>query len=208
MGTIRKAFEIYFNMLNHICIGIVAVHVTWYCIQMQLTGKFYIEYHLHVWLSTIGVRKQLHWKFVLFFFLCKVFWFSLVSFPQYQILMAEAILTLYSSNGWSFFHSPNTKKTLHWVLQVVGSVMAIAGTVILYPKRTKHFLSIHSITGLVSMILIVVSVINGILAHRRPSFYRKVKIRPVVFKIFHNFTGIATFVIGKNFFFIAFGFSY
>lgn len=112
--------------------------------------------------------------------------------------MSEAILTLYSTNGWSFFHSPETKRTVHWVLQVIGSLMAIIGTIVLYPKRSKHFFSVHAVTGLISLIFTALAAINGILAHRRPAFYRKYKLRPVVAKIIHNFTGITTFVIGKK----------
>lgn len=56
METVKQGFQVYFNMLNHICIGVVTVHVTWYCYLMILSGKFTVTYHLHVWLSTLGVR--------------------------------------------------------------------------------------------------------------------------------------------------------
>lgn len=114
--------------------------------------------------------------------------------------MAEAILTLYSSNCWSFFHTPKTKRNMHWVIQVIGSTMAIVGTAILIPERSTHFHSVHSITGLVSLILIVVALINGIAALWPLEFYMKSQIRPIISKILHNSIGVASFVLGKHFF--------
>lgn len=111
--------------------------------------------------------------------------------------MAEAILTLYSSNCWSFFHTPKTKRSIHWIMQVVGSLMAIVGTTILYPQRTIHFKSIHAITGLISIIFAVIACINGIAAINPQNVYKNYRIRPVVSKIFHNFVGISSFVLGK-----------
>lgn len=59
MESVKKTCEIYFNILNHIFIGAVSIHVTWYCFQMISLDRYYIEYNLHVWLSTIGVRFDL-----------------------------------------------------------------------------------------------------------------------------------------------------
>lgn len=111
--------------------------------------------------------------------------------------MAEAILTLYASNGWSFFHSPRTKRNIHWIIQIIGSIMSIVGTLILYPKRTTHFNTIHSVTGLISFIFTVIALINGIAALWPVQFYSNYNIRPVVSKIVHNFVGIFAFVFGK-----------
>lgn len=158
----------YFNMLNHLLIGSVSLYATWRFYNNLRSGDF-PEYQWHVWLSIIG----------------------------YQLLMAEAILTLYSSNSWSFFHSTKTKRTLHWVIQVIGSICAISGTVILYPTRRKHFYSIHGITGLVSLIILVIGAINGIVALWSREFYKIVRVKPVVSKFFHNFVGVSAYVIGR-----------
>lgn len=110
--------------------------------------------------------------------------------------MSEAILTLYSSNCWSFFHSPKTKRNLHWIIQVFGSIFAIAGTGLLYPTRRKHFYTYHGITGIVSIVLCIVALINGLMALWSQQFYRMTKVKPVLSKFFHNFIGIASFVLG------------
>lgn len=115
---------------------------------------------------------------------------------KYQLLMAEAILALYSNNCWSFFNSSRTKRNLHWIIQVIGSIMAIVGTVILMPGRLSHFKTIHGITGLVSLISAVVALANGVAALWPRAIQRRFRIRPVVSKIFHNLIGISTFVLG------------
>lgn len=69
--------------------------------------------------------------------------------------MAEAILALYSSNSWTFSDSPKTKRHLHWIIWV---------TDIFIPGQKSHFIIIHAITSLASLVLVVIALINGIAA--------------------------------------------
>lgn len=66
---------------------------------------------------------------------------------QYQLLMTEAILAFYSRNTWSNIHSKRTKNSIHWILQLIGAVLAIVGTLLLYVPRKRHFSTLHSQTG-------------------------------------------------------------
>lgn len=113
--------------------------------------------------------------------------------------MAEAILTLYESNCWSFFHTPKTKRRIHWIMQTIGSLMAIVGTAILVPQRKSHFMTIHAITGLISLIFAVIACANGMAALNTLFVLKKFQIRPVVSKIAHNFVGLASFILGEMF---------
>lgn len=61
--------------------------------------------------------------------------------------MCESILSLYKQNSWSTVHCKRTKTNLHWILQAIGSTMAIAGMVVEYLTRQSHFRSIHSQLG-------------------------------------------------------------
>lgn len=61
--------------------------------------------------------------------------------------MTEAILAFYSRNTWSNFHSRKTNNTIHWVLQLLGCILAIVGTLLLYVPRKNHFGTLHSKTG-------------------------------------------------------------
>lgn len=132
LSTSRK-WEIYFSVLNHMMIGSVSLFVTWHCYHFGITA-----YTMHVWLSTIGVSP----RYYLFVNSCD----SPGNF-QYQLLMTEAILALYASNCWSFFHVVRTKRTIHWIMQVIGSIFAIVGTVCVYWGRATHFRTVHSLTG-------------------------------------------------------------
>lgn len=130
--------------------------------------------------------------------------------------MAEAILAFYATTSWSRFHSRRTKNNIHWIMQVVGSILSIAGCIVEYRDRRTHFRSIHSMTGkpttdakllvnpsipfffcvgLISIVFLLISLLNGISALWAHELRKCVK--PVYNKFFHNFVGIATFVIGE-----------
>lgn len=110
--------------------------------------------------------------------------------------MCEGILSFYKTNSWSNIHSPRTKANIHWIFLAIGSVLAIAGMIILYQDRSTHFQTIHSQLGLASGVITILGVLNGTSALWSKELYRFVK--PVYTKIFHNFIGIAAFVIGKK----------
>lgn len=110
--------------------------------------------------------------------------------------MAEGILTLYSANVWSKMTKKFTKTTLHWVLQVFGSGFGIAGSALIIDlKDGNHFVSIHAITGLISMVFLVITFLNGITAYYATKLRGCVK--PVYNKLFHNCAALMAFVVGK-----------
>lgn len=108
--------------------------------------------------------------------------------------MAEGILTFYASNAWTRLHGRRTRTHLHWILQVVGAAMSIAGCVIEYYDNTRHLRSIHSLLGLISLVFLFVSLLNGVSAMWATEWRRWV--RPVYSKFFHNVCGLLAFVIG------------
>lgn len=69
----------------------------------------------------------------------------------YQLLMAEGILTFYSANSLTFVSSRNEKRTLHWLLQVAGSGMALYGIIVeiisIEKRGRTHFGTLHSLYG-------------------------------------------------------------
>lgn len=114
--------------------------------------------------------------------------------------MTESILAFYSENVWSKEHTRQTQKTLHWILQAVGSWAAITGMIIEYIGRSQksksHFSSTHSIIGLIAGIFTLIGMLNGISALW--SVELKKYARPVYFKLAHNLNGIAAFVLGEH----------
>lgn len=112
--------------------------------------------------------------------------------------MTQAILAFYSENVWSKQHTRQTQKTIHWVLQAIGSTAAIAGIITEYIGRSfkskSHFSSTHSVIGLIAVIFTFFSMINGI--STLWSIKLKKFARPVYFKLIHNLNGMLAFVLG------------
>lgn len=79
----------------------------------------------HVWLTTIG----------------------------YQLLMAEGILAMYKHNTVTLLaEDRQQKKTVHWIMQAVGGLLATTGIIIQIISRFRlgkpHFSLPHSILGI------------------------------------------------------------
>ena len=113
--------ESYFNTINHVLNGTVALYMTWFCYNLGWSTMT-----LHICLTTIG----------------------------YQLLMAEGIMTLYSANSWTYFHSKATKRFLHWFVQALGTIAIVSGNVIIISvKKSGHFNTIHGVTGKFLLVL-------------------------------------------------------
>lgn len=116
--------------------------------------------------------------------------------PQYQLLMTEAILAFYSENVWSQQYTRPVKKTLHWILQTVGSLVALIGMIIEFANKQRHFTTTHAILGLIAGIFTLLGMLNGVTALFSIELNKYVK--PIYLKMAHNVNGIAAFVLGKN----------
>lgn len=80
----------------------------------------------------------------------------------YQLLMAQAILSLSPHNGWSAHLKLVDKKRAHWILQTVGSVLAIAGSFLKISDKNVHWNTKHGIFSLVALVFTVISLVNGL----------------------------------------------
>ncbi|CAH0727009.1 unnamed protein product, partial [Brenthis ino] len=65
----------------------------------------------------------------------------------YQLLMAQAILSLCPHNGWSANLRLFDKKVAHTILQVLGSALAIAGSFIKILDKSEHWNTLHGQFG-------------------------------------------------------------
>uniref|UniRef100_A0A182FND4 ascorbate ferrireductase (transmembrane) n=1 Tax=Anopheles albimanus TaxID=7167 RepID=A0A182FND4_ANOAL len=160
--------ETCFNAINHGLIAYVTIYLSYYSYARGFGNLF----TWHIFLCSVG----------------------------YQFFMAESLLTLLSSNSWTDRYSIVTKRRLHWILQVIGCGAILAGTIIeIYLKEAagrKHFRSDHAITGLVSLIFIGLSFLNGVAALYTVKIRHLVK--PIYVKLCHYLTGIVAFVIGMT----------
>ncbi|XP_049874950.1 uncharacterized protein LOC126373038 [Pectinophora gossypiella] len=80
----------------------------------------------------------------------------------YQLLMAEAILSLAPENGWSAKLTLLHKRRAHWVLQIAGSALAIIGSIIKILDKNVHWNTLHGQFALVALIFTGVSLVNGL----------------------------------------------
>lgn len=117
---------------------------------------------------------------------------------QYHLLMVQSISVFYSENVWSKQRPRQTQKTIHWILQSIGSTAVIAGVIIEYIGRSlkskSHFSSTHSTIGLIALIFTLIGMLNGISALWSVQLGKYM--RPIYFKLAHNMTGIIAFVLG------------
>ncbi|KAI5646381.1 eukaryotic cytochrome b561 domain-containing protein [Phthorimaea operculella] len=122
----------------------------------------------------------------------------------YQLLMAHGVLTV-RSPGWSLL-SLKHRRRVHWILQLSGSILAIAGSAIMIKEKTDggrpHFTSLHAKFALAALVFTCGSLINGLL-----SLY-VVELRNLipgnVSKISHIILGIGAFATSSAS--LAFGF--
>ncbi|XP_013191580.1 uncharacterized protein LOC106135752 [Amyelois transitella] len=80
----------------------------------------------------------------------------------YQLLMSQAILSLSPHNSWSSSLKLVHKRRAHWVLQILGSGLAIAGSIIKILDKTVHWNTLHGQFALVALVFTGVSFINGL----------------------------------------------
>ncbi|XP_030766308.1 uncharacterized protein LOC115890265 [Sitophilus oryzae] len=126
------------------------------------------------------------------------FWHVLLSTAAYLPLMAIAIIAFAEDNILTLYFPRKKIYWVHGVLLFISCAFITAGiSVETHAKRQRgasHFQSDHAILGLVSWVLIVVSIFIGLLAANTQLFSKYVK--PVIAKFIHNFLGIAAFFIG------------
>ncbi|XP_023951529.2 uncharacterized protein LOC112055580 [Bicyclus anynana] len=80
----------------------------------------------------------------------------------YQLLMAEAILALCPHNGWTAGLRLLDKRRAHTVLLIMGSVLAIVGSLLMSAHKTVNFNTVHGKYGLVALVFTTVSLVNGL----------------------------------------------
>lgn len=94
-------------------------------------------------------------------------------------------------------YSRKQRVSLHWFFQVIGLVLTTIGFVVAYVnkdlKKKPHFFTLHGILGLVTFILMWLIAFFGFLTYNPQWFYPRV--RPVLLKVVHGYTGIAFAVL-------------
>lgn len=172
--TLVETVQLLLNTLNHALIGFVFMYTVWVCYK----NGFQLIFTWHVLLCVFG----------------------------FHVLMAESIMAFYSGCSWAVALTHPQRKTTHWVMQVVGSGSIIVGIALeIYfreTKKKKHFSSPHSILGLIALVLLVLSMCNGLGSLYAVELRKRMK--PMYIKLSHHFIGLACFVIGMASLFIGY----
>lgn len=110
--------------------------------------------------------------------------------------MTQAILAFYSQNVLTQYNSRSVQRRIHWIMQLVGSSMAICGITIQFfsTYKTGHFDTVHGIFGLVAISLTIFGMVNGTLALWSVELRHYLK--PIQTKFFHNLVGTSAFIVG------------
>ncbi|KAG4078224.1 hypothetical protein HA402_011296 [Bradysia odoriphaga] len=109
--------------------------------------------------------------------------------------MLEGIMMFYSENVWSSQFNKPAKRCIHWIIQVIGSLLALSGILVKYVNNNgKHFQTIHSTIGLISGIFLLISLCSGIIALK--SFALRKIVRPALVKFFHYISGTMAILLG------------
>ncbi|KAF7264816.1 hypothetical protein GWI33_022241 [Rhynchophorus ferrugineus] len=126
------------------------------------------------------------------------FWHIFLSTAAYIPLMASAIILFSEDNLITLYITRTKKYFIHGVLLGVSALFVTIGISLeVHSKNkrgSKHFKSDHAILGLVSWVLVLLSVVIGLVAANTRIFSNYIK--PVVAKFVHNFLGIAAFILG------------
>ncbi|XP_023951527.1 uncharacterized protein LOC112055579 [Bicyclus anynana] len=80
----------------------------------------------------------------------------------YQLLMAEGILSLCAHNSWTAGLRVVDKRRAHAILLIVGSVLAIVGSLIKSADKNVNFNTLHGKFALVAMVFTTVCLVNGL----------------------------------------------
>ncbi|XP_043070420.1 transmembrane reductase CYB561D2 [Drosophila grimshawi] len=120
---------------------------------------------LHAWLVTIG----------------------------FSFFMAEGVMVHYGGNVLTNSYKRSTKTTIHWILMILGGGCGAAGALIKMIQKGFLLKSTHGKLGLTAFILCLLAMSSGLAA--LCSMRVKKLITPLLNKAFHNFLGVACFVV-------------
>lgn len=116
---------------------------------------------------------------------------------QYLILMSHAILSMADNNFLTQTLNYQNRVTVHWILQTSALiVITVAQTCIFLNKNNfgkSHYQTTHSLFGLTTYLLTVVSSLGGI--STKYSFQLKSLMKPIITKIMHSFSGLLTYIL-------------
>ncbi|KAH1007457.1 hypothetical protein HUJ04_004687 [Dendroctonus ponderosae] len=116
----------------------------------------------------------------------------------YIPLMAESVMLFLGDELWSRQMTRTAKYTIHGIIVSLATALIICGDSVVfhYIEPGHHLYTAHGITGLISLIFLVISIPVGLVIkyHREVNPY--LPFRLIWYKAIHNILGILGYVIG------------
>uniref|UniRef100_A0A182RWP7 ascorbate ferrireductase (transmembrane) n=1 Tax=Anopheles funestus TaxID=62324 RepID=A0A182RWP7_ANOFN len=113
-------------------------------------------------------------------------------------LFANRISLLCGQQFYRHSSCTSSRRTIHWILQSGASACVLAGTVLQYinreMKHKHHIVSVHSIVGLLSLVLVVVGLVSGVVALF--GWELRKYLRPLWLYRTHRSIGVVAFLAG------------
>ena len=116
---------------------------------------------------------------------------------QYLILVSNAVLIMADSSILTSNLSFQNRIKAHWIIQVFALILMVIAQICIFTNKVNlgksHFQTTHSIFGLITLILTMLTSIGGIFT--KYALQLRNQIRPVVLKCFHSFAGMIVYVL-------------
>ncbi|KOC59669.1 Cytochrome b561 domain-containing protein 2 [Habropoda laboriosa] len=113
------------------------------------------------------------------------------------LLVTEAVFSISGEAYLASKISRMNRVTLHWILHTLGLGLMLIGFLIIVVNKVtnnrSHFVTPHSVLGLVSIIFALLTASFGIVTNNSRWLYPR--FRPVLLKILHAFGGIVVTIL-------------
>ncbi|XP_041985031.1 uncharacterized protein LOC121737421 [Aricia agestis] len=106
----------------------------------------------------------------------------------YVLLLAPSIHTINVHTSWARAFKHEDRKMVHMVLQILGSILALAGGITRIADTGYIVWNTHGIFGFMAMMMTTLSLIGGLASFNSG----KMSLNPHILKIFHSISGSMT----------------
>jgi cytochrome b-561 domain containing protein 2 len=111
--------------------------------------------------------------------------------------MSHAILSMADNNFVTQTLNYRSRVTVHWTLQTAALIVITVGQTCIFVNKNKfgksHFQTTHSIFGVTTYILTLLSSLGGVFT--KYSFQLKHIMKPLLTKTLHSFAGLLTYIL-------------
>ncbi|XP_063364675.1 uncharacterized protein LOC134653281 [Cydia amplana] len=121
-------------------------------------------------------------------------WHIVLCVIGYQLLMPYAMICL-QSDSWMSALSYTHRRRAHWIMQLLGSILAFVGSVIMSAHKTVNFNSLHGKFALAALLFTIVSLANGVSSLYARQLRRYMP--PRVSMLSHSLIGTLAFLLSS-----------